>query len=451
MKSLLSVVNNLKLRASYGKAGNARVGSYWRQTYSPVTSTKNLYYLNEVGQSSLQPSNTLRNENLTWETKYSSNVGLDFGLFGGRLNLTVDYYNDVTKNLIMSIQLPSNSGYSTQYQNLGQTTNRGVEFTLSGTPIQTKDFYLDVNFNIAFNKNRVDALYGANGDNMILSPGSFPDTSNDCYRIYVGQEVGLMYGYISDGIYSFDDFTFDNTTKKWVLNKGVVNSSSVLTRSGSYFGPGHQKIKDLNGDNVIDSDNDRRVIGHALPKHTGGFTLSSGYKGFDLTAMFNWSYGNDIMNVNKLDNDSYYLSRRYQNMSSDMTLEKRFTTIDPATGLNIYYGDYANPELLQQLNVGKTMWHPMTNSAIITDDIIEDGSFLRLGTLTLGYTLPQLLTRKFGAQNFRLYATAYNVFCLTGYSGQDPEVNTGGTMTPAYDRSAYPRSKSILVGANITF
>ena len=153
MDSVRNWFNNLKLRASYGKSGNARVGSYWRQTYSPVTNTKNLYYQNEIGQSSLQPSTRLRNENLTWESKYSTNLGLDM-TFWNRLNVTFDFYNDVTKDLIMEIQLPSVSGYRTQYQNLGQTTNRGVELSLNANLINKKDFFLDFNFNIAFNKNQ---------------------------------------------------------------------------------------------------------------------------------------------------------------------------------------------------------------------------------------------------------------------------------------------------------
>lgn len=147
-------LSNFKWRLSYGKSGNARVGSYWRQTYSPVTNIKNLYYQNEIGQSSLQPSTRLRNENLTWESKYSTNVGFDLGFFENRLNLTFDFYNDVTKNLIMEVQLPSNAGYNTQYQNLGQTTNRGVELTLNANLVNTKDFFLDFNFNISFNKNK---------------------------------------------------------------------------------------------------------------------------------------------------------------------------------------------------------------------------------------------------------------------------------------------------------
>ena len=140
---------------------------------------------------------------------------------------------------------------------------------------------------------------------MILSGGG-TEVGSDNYRVFVGKETGLMYGYVCDGMYSFDDFDFDQATKKWVLKKDengkniAPDNFGVLSKGGGYYGPGHLKLKDLNGDGVIDADNDRKVIGHALPKHTGGFSFNAGWKGFDLTAMFNWSYGNDILNMNKI-------------------------------------------------------------------------------------------------------------------------------------------------------
>lgn len=451
MKSTEQWISNLKLRVSYGKSGNARVNSFWRQTYNPLTNTKYLYYQNEIGQSCLQPATTLRNENLTWETKYSTNLGLDLGLLSSRLNLTVDYYNDVTKNLIMQVQLPSNAGFGTQYQNLGQTTNRGIEITLDGSLVETKNFSLGMNFNISFNKNRVNALYGTQNDQMILSGGG-SEVGSDNYRIFVGQEVGLIYGYVSDGMYSFEDFTFNETTQKWNLKEGVVDCSGVLARAGDLYGPGHMRLKDLNGDKKIDADNDRKVIGHALPKHTGGFSLNSRWKGFDLVAMFNWSYGNDILNANKIDYTTYSGAKRYQNVITLMKLSERFTTIDPETGRNIYSGKYASPERLQELNANASIWHPMLNTTITSDWAVEDGSFLRFSNLTLGYTLPTYLTRKFGVQNLRLYGTANNLCCWTAYSGQDPEVNTSSSsLTPGMDRSAYPKSRSYILGLNITF
>ena len=443
-------LDNLKLRLSYGVSGNARVNAYWRQEYSAITSSTSLYYQNEIAQSALIPASVLRNEKLTWESKHSFNTGADVNLFGNRITMTIDYYHDVTKNLILNVQLPSNSGYTSQYQNVGQTTNHGLELTLNTHLINNKTFYLDFNFNIAFNKNKVDKLYG-DSNSIILSGGGI-DIGSDNYRVIVGEPVGLMWGYVCDGIYSFNDFTFNNDTKRWEIKPGVADCSAILSKSGDYFGPGHIKLKDLNGDGIIDADNDRTIIGHAQPKHTGGFGFNAGYKGFDLTALFNWSYGNDVLNMSKLDYSSYNNTRRYQNVSAEMSLDKRFTTIDPSTGKNIYYGDYANPELLQQINQGKTMWHPMENNIIMTDWAVEDGSFLRLGTLSLGYTFPVKLVNKFSAKKVRVYITGTNLFCITGYSGQDPEVNTSSNaLILGYDRSAYPKSRSYQFGLNVTF
>lgn len=449
-------MDNLKLRVSYGAAGNARVGSHWRQTYSPVTNTKNLYYQNEDPQSALQPDKRLRNERLTWETKYSTNVGLDINLFNSRLNLTVDLYKDVTKDLILEVQLPSNSGYETQFQNVGQTTNKGIEATLDATLLQGKDYSLGMNFNIAFNKNNVDALSGGKDDQLSSSSNSITgnDFGRDNYRVFVGDEIGLIYGYKTDGFYSFDDFTFNPTTQKWQLNEGVVDCSGVFTSSGDYFGPGHIKIKKLNDDGTtkINADDDRTVIGRTLPKFTGGFSLNAQWKGFDLAAMFNFSYGNDILNANKIDYTVYAGSKRYQNILSSMNLANRFTTIDPETGRNIYSGKYANPALLQELNQNATMWHPLENGMATTDFAVEDGSLLRFSNLTIGYTLPKAITRRVGVQNLRFYGTASNLYCWTNYSGQDPEVDTANTaLRPGTDLSAYPKARTYIFGVNITF
>jgi len=450
MKDFKSWMSNLKLRLSYGATGNARVRSYWRQTYQAMT--KYLYYQNESALSSLQTSNVLRNENLTWETTYAANAGLDINLFNGRIDISLDIYRNKTKNLIMAVDLPSNSGYDKQYQNLGQTSNHGFEANVKGIIVDKKDFYLGANFNISFNKNKVDKLYGGQGNEMIVNSGRSADVGSDDYRVYEGQEIGLIYGYKVDGMYSFNDFTYNATKQKWELNPGVVNSSTVLTKS-SYFGPGFMKLKKLSGEGTdISPDEDRTVIGHALPKFTGGFGLEASFKGFDLTAMFNFSVGNDVLNANKIDYTTFALGRRYQNTTTDMALGKRFTIIDPENGQNIFNGRYANPERLQELNQNATIWSPLIGSTIVTDWAVEDGSFLRLGTLSLGYTLPKAWTQRIGINNMRVYATGYNLFCITGYSGQDPEVSTStNNLCPGIDCSAYPKSRTYIFGLNVTF
>lgn len=454
MESLKPTLSNLKLRLTYGEAGNARVKPFWRQPYAPLTNTRDLYYQNEKGQSVLRPSNTLRNEKLTWETKVSSNIGLDFGFLNNKINLTADLYKDVTKNLIMQVQLPSIAGYQYQYQNLGQTTNKGLELTLNANILQGKDYWLDFNFNFAVNKNNVDKLYGSETNQMILSGGGV-EAGSDNYRVFEGEEVGLMWGYVSDGMYTFDDFIFNSETNRWELDmskEGAVDCRDVLTRSGEWYGPGHQKLKDLDGDGKIDPDKDRQIIGRALPKNTGGFGLSGGWKGIDFMALFNWSYGNQVFNANKIDYTSYTGSKRYQNMTSDMRLDNRFTILDPTTGRNIYTGPYADPDLVRELNEGKTMWHPLTNNTIATDWAVEDASFLRLGTLTIGYSMPKSVLRILGMSNLRIYGTGSNLLCFTSYSGQDPEVSTNSNaMIQGMDRSAYPKARTFIIGANITF
>ncbi len=440
-----------KLRLSYGQVGNARVGSYWRQQYGFESSSNKLYYINQKPQSALKPTTTLRNENLTWETKTSANLGLELGLFNDKLNLIVDAYKDVTKDLILAVDIPTHSGYESQYRNLGQTTNRGLELTANWYAIETRTFNLSMGLNVSFNRNKIDKLDGS--DSMIATSGWGLGISTDDYRAFVGKPVGQIYGYRQDGYYTFDDFTFDNESKRWIINEGVADCSDIIATSGNSFGPGHIKLKKLTD---TDSDklttDDRTVIGNAMPKHTGGFHVNVGYKGIDLGAYFNWSYGNDIYNANKIDNTTYAGSKRYQNLSSEMKLSNRFSIIDPETGYNVMYGEHANPARLQEINRNATIWHPLMNNTLLTDWAIEDGSFLRLSNLTIGYTLPKQLTKKFFVENLRVYFTGYNLHCWTKYSGQDPEVDTRRRtpLTPGVDYSAYPKAHSYLFGINLT-
>lgn len=453
MESTRSWLSDGKLRLSRGSVGNARVGSYWRQEYGFVTAANQLFYINETPQSALRTKNTLKNENLTWESTVSTNIGLDLSFMNSRFNVTIDAYNNITKDLILQVPLPSSSGYANQYQNIGSTSNKGFEFATSAVLMEKKDFHLSADFNISFNRNKIRALLdGLNEMNTPASP--WLDFGRDDFRAIVGQPVGLMYGFLQDGYYTFDDFHFDDTENKWILNDGVVDASHVMSRSGNAFGPGHIKLKKVGGEgNIVNLDDDRVIIGRAQPKHTGGFMLNSRYKGFDLAAMFNWSYGNDIYNADKIDFTAFEGSKRYQNLSADMRLSERFTTIDPETGVNIMHGNYANPELFQALNEGKTMWNPgAANGRVLTDWAIEDGSFLRLSNLTLGYTLPKHIANRLLMQNLRVYIAGYNLHVWTNYSGQDPEVDTQrNALTPGVGYSAYPKSKKVLFGLNVTF
>ena len=232
-------------------------------------------------------------------------------------------------------------------------------------------------------------------------------------------------------------------TETWILRDGVSSSSAVGTAR-----PGMMKLKDLDNSGDANGSDDKRVIGDANPLHTGGFNINARLYGFDLTANFNWSYGNDIYNANKIEytSTSKYL---YRNLTSDMAGGKRWNNVDAAGNL------VTNMAQLAEMNQNTTMWSPYTDKYIFSDWAVEDGSFLRLNTLTLGYTMPTTLVKKVGINNLRFYVTAYNVFCLTSYSGYDPEVSTsrrnGSNLTPGVDYSAYPKSRQFVVGLNLNF
>lgn len=448
-------LSNLKLRASLGMAGNNRIPVSYRQVYS-APSNHPYYYLGGNIANQLNPGSSLPNSKLKWETTITRNVGLDFGFFNGRLSGTIDAYYNTTKDLLMQVPIAANSGYAYQYQNYGKTSNRGIELTLEGYIIETKDFTLSASFNIAFNKNKIDEF--ANGTSDFKTYGSKWNGSaepQDDFLVKQGYSVGRIYGYVTDGMYTFDDFTFNDQTKRWEINPGVANNSAIITPKDGYFGPGALKFKNIDGseDNIVDK-NDKKVIGNTNPIHTGGFNLTATYKSFDFSAFFNWSYGNDIYNANKLDYSAYILTRKYQNLTDNFRMGKRFLTIDPETGHNIYYGAQANPQRLQELNQNASIWSPLHTAAPLHSWAVEDGSFLRLSNLSLGYTLPKAVLKKMKIENLRVYATAYNLYCWTSYSGFDPEVDTrskNSPLTPGVDYSAYPKSRTYVGGINITF
>jgi TonB-linked SusC/RagA family outer membrane protein len=453
----VSWLSQLKMRLSYGETGNNRITpGMWAMNYSTGNENKP-YYLGEAEARNFIPGNTLYNPELTWETSIVRNAGVDFSVLNNRLSGAVDLYLTTTQKLLLLQPVPPNSGYSGQQKNVGQTTNRGVEFTLNGSIVNTKDFSLSASFNIGFNKNRVDEF--PNGDaNYKLYTSGWNGTAQplEDYMIRKGEPTGQMYGYVTDGMYTFDDFTFNTTSKKWELAGGVPDNSAVI--SPSYFGPGILKFKDIAGgtdgkpDGKIDG-NDRTVIGNANPKHQGGFNLNARYKGFDFMAFFNWTYGNDIYNANKIDYTTFLLSRKYQNILADMDLAHRFTIIDPETGLNVATGANANPQRLMDLNQNASIWSPLMTVTPLHSWAIEDGSFLRLNTITLGYTIPKSILNRAHIGSVRVYVTAYNLHTWTNYSGFDPEVDARRSppVTPGVDYSAYPKSRSFVGGINVTF
>ena len=440
MESTKSWLTDLKLRLSYGTAGNNGIDpGYLKQD---LVSHK-IEYVNGFA-SYMGPTTRMANPDLKWETTITRNIGLDFTLFDGKINGSLEAYLNTTKDLLIDYRM--SGAFTSQYRNLGETQNKGLEFSFTYHIVNQKNWGIDISGNLGINKSKIKSL--GEGFNPYTTSGCLGSTEipND-YVLQVGSAVGLINGYVSDGRYEVSDFKgYDEATKQWILNDGVVDGTNFL---GHSVRPGDMKVKDLDGDNVIKTDGvDCQVIGDTNPDMTGGFALSARAYGFDFAANFNFSIGNDVYNANKIEYTTAYRSGNYRNMITTMADGKRWTNINAA-------GDLVNdPVELAALNANTTMWSPYMNSYRLTDWAVEDGSFLRLNTLTLGYTLPQTLTKLAYINSLRFYVTAYNVFCLTNYSGFDPEVSTitkDGGLTPNVDYSAYPKSRQFVIGLNLNF
>lgn len=418
----LKWLSNFKVRFGWGIVGNDRISNYLSlDMYSNVK-----YGLGNNTVTVLTPKQ-LKNSNLKWEGSSSVNLGLDLGFLDNRLNVTADFFIKNTKDLLLAQSLAQATGFTSQWQNIGKIQNRGIELSISSTNIQTKDFTWSTNFNISFIRNELKAL--ADGASHMYARSGFDSnfTGYD-YIAKVGESLGLIYGYEFDGIYQYDDF-YTDTDGKLTLKPGITQNSRYNTGiKGDANGarPGAVKYKDQDGDGDITT-NDRTVIGNAMPKWFGGITNTFEYKGFDLSFMFQFNYGNDIYNATSLYATQSRSGRR--NMLAEVAdrwSETNASNLVPST------------------------------RGYITNDVysrfVEDGSFLRLKNLTLGYTLPKKWTNKFHASRLRVYVTGQNLFCLNNYSGYDPEVNSlNNPMMPGLDWGAYPKSRVFTVGLDLQF
>ncbi|OIV44036.1 SusC/RagA family TonB-linked outer membrane protein [Flavobacterium johnsoniae] len=432
-----SWLNLLKLRLSYGEAGNNNIPV--GQTVQSYMSNTNSY-INGF-ESYWSPSSVLANPNLKWETTVTQNAGLDFGFFKNRLNGTFDVYKNVTKDLLIEFPV-GGTGYKTQYRNMGETQNTGFEATVNFVAFERKNFGLNFSVNVGINKNKINSL-GVMDNFGINTNWASTDIGND-YAVNAGSPMGLMYGYKSDGRYEVSDF--DYVGGKYILKSGVTDASSVI---GSTVQPGMMKLKNTDGsaDNKVTA-SDQTIIGNANPKSTGGLVINANAYGFDLSAAFNWTIGNDIYNANKSEFSTANRNGQYKNLSSEMADGIRWTNLDPVSGQLV-----TDPAQLEALNANTTMWSPYMQKFMFTDWAVEDGSFFRLNTLTLGYSTPESFTSKLGVSKLRFYFTATNVFIITNYSGPDPEVSTKRKtpLTPGVDYSAYPRSRQLVFGLNLNF
>lgn len=429
------IFSNLKVRLSYGAAGNNKIDNYL--SLSKMGSVWIPY--NGTSTVSGFVSKQLYNPDLQWETNVTSNFGLDMGFLNQRIQLTIDLYNINTKNLLLDAPIPLLSGYKSMMINAGRTNNRGIELALTTHNINTKDFSWSTTLNLSHNRNEVKELYNADYMEIVSNWAQTSEFNKSDYIIRVGEPLGQMYGYRLAGIYTVDDFTFDEATQKYTVKEGIPYDKNFYPK------PGFWKFEDLDGDKQI-TESDKTVIGNANPKLYGGLTNNFTWKGFDLSIFLNFSIGNKIYSANKM----YYtkFNNRWRNTLKDEALQ-RFTIINDK-GENIQN----DPVQLAAVNAGRNYVSVEGSSNLyFHSGYVEDGSFLKINNVSLGYTLPKSLIKKIHLSNVRFYATGYNLYTFTKYSGYDPEVNTysNGGLTPGIDWGAYPSSISVVFGANITF
>ncbi len=453
MKSV-DFVNDLKLRVGYGMVGNNRISDYlYFTTYS-----QNLAYYGLANQvQSAYLTTGLVNELLKWETTVNRNIGLDVSILKNRFDVALDVYYNNTRDLLLNVPIDPTYGSLTQLQNIGKTSNRGIELQLNAVILRKKNtLNWTANFNISSNRNKVEAL-GVNQSSLTPAASWGISGQQADYRTVVGDAVGTMYGLVTDGFYTVNDFDATQLagteTYKYVLKKGVVDYN---TGFGTVpVQPGYMKFKDLNGDGVVDFVNDRTKIGNPNPKFTGGMNQQISYKQWDFSFFINFSYGGDVYNANKIEFTNGYTT----NSNLLGIMKNRWRTIDESGNVVQNIGGAVNvniaPDKLAALNAGATMWQPVKGSsgAYYTHSwAIEDASFVRINNISFGYSLPVKQCIKLHISKLRFYGTVNNVAVLTGYSGYDPEVSvrSNNPLTPGLDYSAYPKSRSFIVGLNLS-
>ncbi len=439
------VIDNGKLRLGWGQTGNSSIGSYaWGAAITRMPSALGMGF---------RPSN-IPNTSIRWESQEQYNVGLDLGFFNGRLNLTVDAYYKRSDDMLMSMQLPSYMGTqgndSSKLQapkgNYGSIENKGLEITLDAHPVQLKNFSWDTNFQISFNKNKLLSLsdtenatlvgYGQWGDVVCVSE--------------IGKPLYNFYGYKVEGVYKdLDDI--QNSAKP-----AKYPSDGVFSRGNTVW-VGDIKYKDVDENGIID-ERDRTDLGSPLPKFTFGWTNTFRYRNLDLSIFLNGSYGNKVMNYNSL--TLTHMNSTWTNqLQSVVSKRARLEPIDPT----IVYADgskwFDHIDNVRVKNPGTKIPHTSINDPNdndrISDRYVEDGSFLRIKNITLGYTFPKALLNKAKIENLRVYVNIQNLYTFTKYTGYDPEVGAStqdsSGLTYGLDNGRYPSPAMYSFGLNITF
>ena len=469
MEGASSWLSNLKIRFDYGSVGNNNVDlGYLRSEYLASASAYTGIFdtkLTDGGADVIAANNKLK-----WETTITRDLGIDYGFFNERLSGSIDLYWNNTKDLILKYALGGLGGYNYQYRNIGSTDNKGVEFSINAIILDHKSkslsYGLTVNANISHNYNKVVDLGGM--DEYLVSSACFSSNyANTDYefKLRPGDKVGNIWGYQSEGWYTAEDFaSFNPSNNRWYNEEG----KAVTTILGEAR-PGMLKIKDQNGDGVI-NDEDRVVLGNTQADVQGGFGLNFYIGGdkwgkFDISAQFTYSVGNEVLNLSALDYGTIFDKSKLRNNTANIAYGKRYSLFR-ADGSYIpsefigsdgkVTGDnYVNlTNALAAANAGAVTANPISDNIALTEKYVEDGSFLRLSALTVGYSLPDQWLKKAHIKTARIFFSGSNIFCATKYSGADPEVDTRSKINPlatGVDFSAFPKSRAFNFGINLSF
>ncbi|MFB9058107.1 SusC/RagA family TonB-linked outer membrane protein [Mariniflexile ostreae] len=419
-------LSELKLRAGWGVTGNNRVPDY--ATFNVLSSGVNSGYSYAGSYGPGYYVNDLADADLKWETTRQYNIGLDMAFMRNRLKVTVEAYQKNTDDLLLNAKVAPSSSFSSVWTNIGEVQNKGLETTIDFRNVKSKNFKWNTSFNISFNRNTVIKLTdGAN--ELLTNPGWNNKVNEFQYASVVGQTVGKFYGLLSDGLYSVDDFVHVN-------NEGYVLKDDVADASGGaeQVIPGSMKYKDLDGNGIIDF-NDRTVIGSPEPDFYGGFGNNLSWNNWDLSVFFNYSYGNEIFNMNKLEYETPTTKANYNYFSE---VANRYSPTNPNGTINIVRGESA------------ILGAPVPGNEV-SNRLVEDGSFIKLKTVVISYRLPKLKMN--GIEQVKLSLSAQNLYTWTNYSGYDPEVSVGrmGALSQGLDYSSYPASTTVTLGLNLSF
>jgi TonB-dependent starch-binding outer membrane protein SusC len=414
MKNLTSI-SYLKLRVGYGEVGNQDVNRP-----NSYTANVNLIPITPFGPGSL-PDN-IANPDLSWETVKTFNAGIDGGLLQDRIEFSIDVYQKISTNMLLASQLPIYSGLGVDFGDIrtpivngGQMTNKGIDISITSFNMRNDNFTWKTNFIFSHYKNTLDAL---NTPTAVLR-GDFNEYDGSPKLVSLssaGQPLGSFYGYVTDGLFTSMEQLNDGTN--WGLD---------VKPDGQWLGD--IRFKDLNGDGVID-DKDVTRIGNPNPKFTMGLTNTFNYKGFELSVFLYASYGADIFNYSRRQTEG--LRNSFNNQLT--TVLDRYTESNPNATIPRY-----------------NQWHE--NNVRISDRYVEDGSYLRIQNVQLGYNLPENIIKKIKMKNARVYIAAQNLYTFTKYSGYDPElgaINSNPTFMNI-DNGRYPIPRTFTVGASIEF